>query len=235
MLLRHLQDEYSVDFQNMLNNSSSACIAYAAYFSGVERTVSPIISGHCVTLKYNLYRRDPSVSSGFPSSMPCTTWNELAFREKLSKLLSDPSFLPAGGKLGFSLLNHYPISVHQAEEFERAFVSGVLPPLRGIDALVKRVCEEFSLLVTPCIVYKTSRGLIMSDKAYVHEFAEYDTKILFENGHDVLEEWREPGRATIDLHWVLEVGSFGNDNVSWVPGGLCIRVDVGPTQKRATV
>ena len=235
MLLRHLQDEYSADFRNMLNDSSSACIAYAAYFGDVERTVSPITSGHCVTLKYNLYHRDLSVSSGFPSSVACTTWNELAFREKLSKLLSDPSFLPAGGKLGFSLLNHYPTSARQAKTYDRAFVSGVLPPLRGIDAVVKRVCEEFSLLVTPCIVYNTSRALIMSDKAYVHAFTEYDTKILHENGHDVLKEWYKPGWGTVDLNWVLEVGSFGNDNVSWVPGGLCLRVDVGPTQKRATV
>jgi hypothetical protein len=236
MLLRHLQDEYSADFQNKLNDSSSARIAYTAYFCDVERTVSPITSGHCVTLKYNLYLRDPSVSSGLPSSISCTTWNELAFREKLSKLLSDPSFLPAGGKLGFSLLNHYPISVHQGEEDDRVFVSNALPPLRGIDAVVKRVCEEFSLLVTACIVYNTSRALIMSDKVYVHEFTEYDTKVLLENGHDVLKEWFD-GQiwGTVDLHWVFELRSFGNDNASWVPGGLCLCVDVGPTQKRATI
>jgi hypothetical protein len=206
-----------------------------AYFCDVERTVSPIISGHCVTLKYNLYLRDPSVSSGLPSSIACTTWNELAFREKLSKLLSNPSFLPAGGKLGFSLLNHYSISVHQGEGDDRVFVSSALPPLRGIDAVVKRVCEEFSLLVTPCIVYNTSRALVMSDKVYVHEFIEYDTKMLLENGHDVLKEWYGPIWGTTDLHWVFELRSFGNDNASWVPGGLCLCVDVGPTQKRATM
>jgi hypothetical protein len=232
MLLRHLQDEYSA---NKLNDSSFTRIAYTAYFCDVKRTVSPIISGHCVMLKYNLYLRDLSVFSGLPSYIPCTTWNELTFREKLSKLLSDPTFLPAGGKLGFSLLNHYPISVHQGKEDDRVFVSSVLPPLKGIDAVVKHVCEEFSLLVTPCIVYNTSRALIMSDKVYVHEFTEYDTKILLENDHDVLKQWSRPYWDMVDLDWVLELRSYGNDNVSWVPGGLCLSVDVGPTRKRATI
>jgi hypothetical protein len=173
MLLRHLEHDYVVDFEKRIKHSSTTCIAYSAYFCGVERTVSPIISGHCVRLKYNLYLRDPSVSSGLASSIACNTWNELAFREKLAKLLSDPLFLPSGGKLGFSLLNHYPISVHQVEDededFQRVSVSNALAPLRGMDAVVKSVCEEFSLLVTPCIVYNTTRALIMSDKVYPHE------------------------------------------------------------------
>jgi hypothetical protein len=231
MLLRHLQDEYSVDFQNKLNDSPSTCVAYAAYPCHVERTVSPIISGHCVMLKYNLHLSDPSMSSGLLSSIACTTWNELAFREKLSKLLSDPSFLPMGGRLGFSLLYHYSIS--GAEEVS---VSSALPPLRGIDAVVKHVCQEFSLLVMPCIVYNTSRVRIMSDKVYLHEFTEYGSKVLLENGHDVLKEWSDkPLWDRVDLDWVFEVGSFGNNHVSWVPGGLCLHVDVGPTLKRATM
>jgi hypothetical protein len=232
MLLRHLEDEYSVVSQNKLNDSSSACIAYAAYFCDVERTVSPIISGYYVSLKYNLYLRGPFVYPGPSSSITCTTWNELAFREKLSKLLSDPLFLPAGGKLGFSLLNHYPISVHQTDSPP---VSSALPPLRGIDAVIKRVCEEFSLLVTPCIVYNTSRALMMSDKVYPHEFTEWDSKLLLENGHYILEWSDVPVWPTTDLDWVFELRSFGNDNVSWVPGGLCLCVNVGPAQKRDEV
>jgi hypothetical protein len=258
MLLRHLEDEYVVDFEKRMKDGSASYIAYAAYFCGVERTVSPIISGHCVTLKYDLYHRDTSVFPGLPSSIACTTWNELAFREKLSKLLSDPSFLPRGGKLGFSLLNHYAISVGQGkgedkdkdrdedeeddeeededEDFQRVSVSNALPPLRGIDAVVKSVCEEFSLLVTPCIVYDTTRALIMSDKVYPHEFPEYETKVLIENGHDVLKDWsRKSIWQKTAVHWIFEVKSFGNEPVSWVPGGLCLCVEVGPTHKRATI
>jgi len=85
MLLRHLQDEYSADFQNKLNDSSSAHIAYTAYFCDVKQTVSPIISGHCIMLRYNLYLCDPSMSSGLPSSIACTAWNELVHRKDLQQ------------------------------------------------------------------------------------------------------------------------------------------------------
>jgi hypothetical protein len=232
MLLRHLQNEHLVDFEK-LHDHPLLPVAYAAYFCDVERTVSPITSGHRIILKYNLYLRDPSLRT-FPDSR--TTWNELAFQEKLSKLLSDPSFLPTGGKLGFCLSNHYPISVHQKEEgWKKVSVYSVLPPLRGIDHIVERVCGEFSLRVTPCIVYNTSRALMMSDKVYTHEFTEYDDKILLQDGHDVLKEWSDRLSTEEDVQWVFEMRSFGNEYVNWVTGGLCLSVQVGPAEKRATV
>jgi hypothetical protein len=59
MLLQHLQKEHVINFEK----GHDLCITYAAYFCDVERTVSPITSGHRVTLKCNLYLRDPSDSS----------------------------------------------------------------------------------------------------------------------------------------------------------------------------
>jgi len=176
LLLRHCKDEWSVDFMNLLNDNPIPCIAYAVSFCGVEQTLSPIISGHCISLKYRLYIPDICKPSSLSS---ITTWNELAFRHALSDLLSNPSFLPSGGKVGHYLRYHYPVSVSK----DRVSVSSALPPLKGIDAVFMHVCKEFSLPVTPSVVYNTSRALVMSDIFYPHEWVEYDSKVLIENGH----------------------------------------------------
>jgi hypothetical protein len=115
MLLWHLQDEHVACSIKRLKDSSAACIVYAANFCDVKQMVSPIISGHYFRLKYNLYLCD---SSSFPSSITGTTCNELVLWEKLSELLSNPSFLPMGGKLGYSLMNHYPVFVYQNDDSE---------------------------------------------------------------------------------------------------------------------
>jgi hypothetical protein len=101
MCLKLPQDEHIIDFAALLQDETCS-IGYAAFCCDIEWTVSPIISGHCVALKYNLYLRDTSRPSDFAYATTIT-WNELAFRETLSGLLANPSFLTTGGQLGYSL------------------------------------------------------------------------------------------------------------------------------------
>jgi hypothetical protein len=222
VLFRHDLDEFSMNFATMLEGSPTPSIAFAAYFCDVYRTLSPIISGHCLTLEYNLYLPDISGPSRSPS---VTTWNEHALRRTLSDLLSSPTFLPKGGYLAYSLRCHYPVTVPPNAEDQ--FVDSGLPELRGIDAVFLRICRDLSLRVDAYIVYNTSRAETMSDRFHPPIFTEYETKVLIETCYRVL------GRNTDPL-WVSELRSHGNDLMSYVPGGLCLEVRVGPVGERAT-
>lgn len=80
-------------------------ISFFSLFDDIEYEVSPVISGHGVTLTYNLHLDDGGpVSAKDPVAGPISPLaNERIFREVFEALLGDPEFLADGGMLGFGL------------------------------------------------------------------------------------------------------------------------------------
>ena len=118
--LRHLGHEWIFDSGQALAAEGQTSIGYVAFFSDIEHEVAPVVSGHRVTLTYNLYFGDSGpvsendtvsarASEYLPRSIPLRPENEAAFREAFTALLEDPELLPNGGILGFGLKHGYPI------------------------------------------------------------------------------------------------------------------------------
>jgi len=132
LLLRDGGKEWSFDYGWELATAREPSIGYVAVLGDTEHEVTQVISGHRVTLTYNLYlddwkpapRQDPT--SEYFTPLP----NEGAFREGFEALLENSKFLPGGGMLGFGLRHKYPIKGNNIEH-----VYGLLT---GTDAVVYR-------------------------------------------------------------------------------------------------
>ncbi|KAI0365156.1 hypothetical protein BV20DRAFT_982762 [Pilatotrama ljubarskyi] len=80
-------------------------IAHIAFFSDVEHEVLPVLSGHRVTLTYNLYianEPDNARPKGLTILHPLHS-NPNAVKDALVAFLNDPKVPPRGGMLGFWL------------------------------------------------------------------------------------------------------------------------------------
>ncbi|KAH9986738.1 hypothetical protein BJV74DRAFT_885855 [Russula compacta] len=89
LLLRHRGNEWAFDSGRGLADVRQPSIGYVAFFSDIEHGVAPVISGHRVTLTYNLY-----------------------FDDAFEALLENPELLTDGGTLIFGLRHIYPIEDH---------------------------------------------------------------------------------------------------------------------------
>jgi len=102
LMFRHGDGEWTFDSAAMLKSNIEPSIAYVAFYSDVEHEVTPVISGYRVTLTYNLYfSADAAYDSVAPIVVPSKS--EATFQSALSTLLSDNTFMPKGGFLGFGL------------------------------------------------------------------------------------------------------------------------------------
>lgn len=129
LFLRHRGNEWAFDSGRELAAVRQPSIGYVAFFSDIEHEVAPVISGHRVTLTYNLNFDDGGLASGKDSvaeSLSLTT-NERTFREAFEALLENPEFLADGGTLIFGLRHIYPI---------KDDLTSVYEVLKGSDAMV---------------------------------------------------------------------------------------------------
>jgi hypothetical protein len=98
---------------SVLAAEGQSSIGYVACFRDIEHEVAPVISGHRITLTYNLYFDDggPVSANGVVSKRlsPPQLPNEGALREAFTALLENPEFLADGGTLAFGLRHVYPI------------------------------------------------------------------------------------------------------------------------------
>jgi hypothetical protein len=142
---RHGGCEWTFDSAALVKGQKDPTIAFAAFYSDIEHEVTPVISGHRVTLTYNLYFSEESSNAVAPIPVPSTT--ETAFNAMLSKLLSDPTFMDKGGFLGFGLRHEYPLDL-------KAGIGNLVNCLKGSDAIIQRVCNQLSLETTLRVVYE---------------------------------------------------------------------------------
>ncbi|KAF8504387.1 hypothetical protein F5888DRAFT_1655292 [Russula emetica] len=116
LFVRHRGHEWIFDPGQALAGGTldRPSIGYLAFLNDIEQDVSPVTSGHCVTLTYNLYFDD----DGGPVSgkdavskhlIPPKPPNQDGFREAFKALLENPEFMAEGGTLAFGLRHGYPI------------------------------------------------------------------------------------------------------------------------------
>ncbi|EIW61095.1 uncharacterized protein TRAVEDRAFT_19566 [Trametes versicolor FP-101664 SS1] len=116
LVMRHNEHEWTFDSGKMLLDPGvPPSVAFVAFFSDVDHEVTPVVSGHRVTITYNLYFRPaPEPQASVPTTTALrlhqpSAANSCAISDALNALLVDPTFLPNGGTLGFGLRHEYPL------------------------------------------------------------------------------------------------------------------------------
>ncbi|KAH9978305.1 hypothetical protein BJV74DRAFT_982218 [Russula compacta] len=176
LFLRHRGNEWAFDSGRELAAVRRPSIGYVAFFSDIEHEVAPVVSGHRVTLTYNLYFDDVGPVSGTDSvaeSLSLTA-NERTFREAFEALLENPEFLADGGTLIFGLRHVYPI---------RDDLKSVYKALKGSDAMVYQ--SVLALGFEPVLHMYYQWG---DDEYGTPESAIIDKVVGFEDENWLLEE-----------------------------------------------
>ncbi|KAF9239065.1 hypothetical protein BU15DRAFT_74761 [Melanogaster broomeanus] len=126
-LLREDDNEWTLDFANMLSQpseSSDPRIAYVAFYSDVEHEVKIVKAGYRVTLTHGI------CSTGEQSPVPLTS-----------------STHPKGGYIGFGLRHQYSVS-------DEMVLASLKTSLKGSDATLARTLTWLSLEWRLCVLYR---------------------------------------------------------------------------------
>ncbi|KAF7288759.1 Fe2OG dioxygenase domain-containing protein [Mycena indigotica] len=148
--LSHGKNSFTFDSAVRLSGQGGS-IAYVAFFSDVTHAVEPVVSGHRVTLTYNLLISPKSSSLHLNTKQPLSEV-EVACQSALAALLADPAFLPDGGLLGFGLEHEYPVPRTISDP---TTLGHVLYMLKGADARMQRAAARAGLKTTLKLVYIT--------------------------------------------------------------------------------
>lgn len=251
--------EWTFDPAALLSGVVQPSIAYVAFYSDVEHEVLPVQSGYRVTVTYNLYYAEDATA--LPPAQPVPT-NEHTFKSKMQALLDDPTFMPEGGNLMFSLRHQYPMSTTPKKDTEaREALKNVATHLKATDALVLNVMRDLSLDASLKIVYQdigTYSGIhyVMCDRVVrLEDQYEVQDSLV---GHLLREErgvllnpdgWRAKlyGRyPNMQVHWIARIPwhvnstrttymAYGNQHeMAHTYWKLSLYVRVGPPGNRAT-
>ena len=255
LLLRHRGQEWAFDSGQELAAKDKPSIGYVAFFSDVEHEVAPVISGHRVTLTYNLYFDDggPAFANDAVSKhlTPPQLANEGAFYEAFTALLENSEFLAEGGTLAFGLRHVYPIKKN---------LKHVYNVLKGSDAVVYRTVRALGFEPALYVYYEWEtppQGMLVD---HVIEFdnvemeSEYDDLVdiaLREGGILTYSPGLEKGEYESEsrykspelLEWVTPMTTFnrqedaypsyGNQpELTWVYGHICLIVRIGEVGDR---
>lgn len=151
--LRHGGNEWTVNpaIVSAADDSTiGPVISYIAFYSDVEHEVTPVTSGHRVTLTWlQPVVKPPDYSPSMPSPLvrPKTSESELALKAAFTRILSDSDFLPEGGLLGFGLRQEYPLNPDVG-------LGNLIDCLKGSDAIIQSVCCQFSLKTSLRLIYQ---------------------------------------------------------------------------------
>ncbi|CAA7266070.1 unnamed protein product [Cyclocybe aegerita] len=248
LVFHHGGHEFTFDSaQAVAVNTEGPRAAFAAFYSDVEHEVLPVESGYRVTLTYNLYFKN-SGSNNRAADIP----NELDQHLKASfeALLKDPTFLPDGCLVGFSLSHRYPFEVRGNRDLTKFFYL-----LKGADAAILHMCADLDLHPAIKAVYsdyeETEFCLMDSFCDFADEEVE-DTLICYleEQGGQVvypvekgpLQSEYGPKKA-VPIKW-FKFGdtpntfetpyvAHGNEpSVDYAYGELCLVVDIPPAASR---
>ncbi|PIL34916.1 hypothetical protein GSI_02703 [Ganoderma sinense ZZ0214-1] len=163
--------EWTFDSSSLLAQQEHPSIAYVAFFSDVEHEVMPVISGHRVTITYNLYY--PTNESAPSTELNQISTNEQSFQEALKAALRDPSFLPTGGNLMFGLRHQYPLATSyksgskEEKEAAKAALRALEPRLKASDGVILKVLRANALDASLRILYEARWSQWDSHNSYV--------------------------------------------------------------------
>ena len=239
LVLRHHDKEYTFDSGNTLANTPNS-IGYVAFFSDVEHEVLPVVSGHRVTITYNLYWADTDTAPmphGVRVLQPENT-STTQVRSALAALLGDPSVLPKGGMLGFGLRHAYPFprtwdwkSNYQPRGREHLKepdpLTVVQERLKGSDAALFGACKALGLEPKLRFVVEEEDSTVLLDHTVDLGDVEVEDPFseLLENGvviakanaqGDALED-ADPD--TLRVHWVTEMNKLNTVESTYISYG----------------
>ncbi|PIL33341.1 hypothetical protein GSI_04792 [Ganoderma sinense ZZ0214-1] len=262
LILRHEDKEVTFDAAALLAGRTSS-IAYIAFFGDVEHEVTPIVSGHRVTITYNLSYG--SVRKPAPPPLNLETLqpphaSALAVRDALSSLLDDATFLPQGGTLGSGLRHTYPLP-YVCTRGRDDPLDSLEGWLKGSDALLFRTCGALGVRPLLRLVSERTDSEVMLDRMV--EFSGFDisdteTELRTYEGAVVLRSFgftgnrRKPWARTtargyeeeLSVHWVTRGGfgegpcspyaAYGNEPwLGWLYMRVCLIVKIGPYGRRS--
>jgi hypothetical protein len=239
LLLRHRGQEWVFESGQGLITAHEPFINYVAFFSHVEHEVTQVMSGHRVTLTYNLYFDDGgrTVSSGGATSehvsLPPAV-NENAFRTAFQALLENPEFLEDGGTLAFGMRHVYPIpdAAEHASPFEPIYGA-----LKGSDAVVYQTAHALGFQPVLCMYYQieypvysdsgdpgtTASGTVIdfsSNGWLKEENVDVVSMILHHDGIAVHQEgWWSNYVDFEQVEWVTPVMTLNRKTSPFVSGG----------------
>ncbi|EIW61106.1 uncharacterized protein TRAVEDRAFT_118467 [Trametes versicolor FP-101664 SS1] len=257
LILRKENSEWTFDAARLLSGSADR-IAYVAFFSDVEHEVLPVLSGHRVTITYNLYfdnaQSRPKVPKGLAVTQPLHA-SSGAIKESLRAFLRSPKILPDGGTIGFGLRHVYALPTVWDDgdpEPLRAIGQG----LKGSDAALYRACKELGLAPRLRLITENFDDPIMLDhiNCLGHVGEEDETAILLDAGgvfikdaefpgDDENDEGEGVGHRKLPVHWVTELNglnrtsqaylSYGNEaSMGYMYVFVCLIADVGKHSDR---
>ena len=219
MLVKHENNEWPIDYGSELVAAREPSIGYVVLFGNVPHQVTPVKSGHRVTLTYALYFDDvepvPRTVLALCPEGHAMLANERAFHEKFEALLENPEFLPDGGTLGFGLRHEYPL---------KDDVEHVNNLLKGSDAIVYRSARALGFEPLLYVLYEwkppdmdsTEGGLVER----LIDFSDYDTRDNSDEGVDVTKIIRWQGGIVVceDLDsYRDEYGAYDRpETIEWV-------------------
>ncbi|KAG6887304.1 hypothetical protein C0995_016285 [Termitomyces sp. Mi166 len=252
LVLRHSGQEWTFDSAALTREQSTPSVAYIAFYSDVDHEVTVVESGYRVTLTYNLFFE----MSKLPSSVTPVAPDDQLLRDALSAALSNPSFLPEGGYLGFGLSFKYPVGTDRLADHKGR--SELRKALKGSDAVIYRVCKGTSLATSLNAVYHIDDVEVLVSIANLLEEDQYDDDIIHalchQHGGHVIHEFGQPQPVDYDvdeedfikLAWVTPLTRYSTFSSHYITYGnepssgceyadLCIAVKVGPFSNRSTV
>jgi 2-oxoglutarate-Fe(II)-dependent oxygenase superfamily protein len=242
LLIRHRGQEWTFDSASTLSTAPPYSVGYVAFFSDVEHEVTPVVSGHRVTLTYNLYLDDDdgfgSAPAGELTSEPVTLpaqveAKEQEFRTAFEALLENRQFLPDGGMLGFGLQHIYQVEAGEG-------LDHVYGLLKGSDATVYRAVHALGFEPVLYLYYEpeldgdddddnddsgfVEAGLIdrviqrkvhLGVDNFIDELPKHGGFVIRLEGADSEPEVGEVSR----LHWVTPVTTFNRQSSAYVAYG----------------
>ncbi|PIL33280.1 hypothetical protein GSI_04730 [Ganoderma sinense ZZ0214-1] len=222
LVLRHNDDQFTFDAAALLSGRTSS-IAYVAFFSDVEHEVAPVLSGHRVTLTYNLYygtrRNIPAPARGLEVFQPPHA-SASTVKAALAALLDAPTFLPRGGTLGFGLRHAYPIPKVWTHGMESPLKS-LGAWLKGSDAALFAACTALGVkphLRLVCRDYEPGceSEIVLNQMLELGDCIESpEAALLSDGGRRVTDSYTFTGDAQKPWESVLYRDSFGL-TVHWV-------------------
>ncbi|KAK0501730.1 hypothetical protein EDD18DRAFT_1307178 [Armillaria luteobubalina] len=236
LALRSHGKEWVFDASILLANSTAdePEIAYAAFYSDVEHEVFPVTSGSRVTLTSNLYQeQDTHTQVTVKDTRTHNITSEI--KQSLSKLIHDPTFFPAGGKLGFGLRHQYPLKTNRGL-FE---VEDVVDLLKGSDAAIYRACQSLSLSVDVRVSYTPQDS--DTGRKYLLDGELGNFNLLPDSSLSSWMKYEGRVRQTTRIFWVTPTTElsrvtstfavYGNEpDVGYLYGDICLVVKFGKVE-----
>ncbi|KAI4523656.1 hypothetical protein K525DRAFT_282472 [Schizophyllum commune Loenen D] len=127
------KNEWTVDAASEIFHGGAPHVVFVAFYGDVTHEVLPVLSGHRVTLTWNIFVAWPHT----PIAVPREVLDyDVVLKNALADLLADERLLPNGGYLAFGLRYQYP---------DNSLCCWTTSDLKGGDAMIKRACEALGV------------------------------------------------------------------------------------------